>query len=668
LQFASGDSNTGTPSVDAAAYINNEFATGAADGTTVLYDLDFGKDDLLTQIPPNNGTLNTIGSIGFTIDALAGMGFDIFSFAGDDTVLGDYGFAVYKRTAVSGGAYLLYNVDLQRGGTTNGRLVGGGLDFTGGFAVRPLAPGTLQFSAATYSVGENGPTASFSIFRTGGLDGTVTVNFTTTNGTADSGDYTDSDRTLVFGSLVGAVTVEVPITNDLRDESNETINLAITNPTGGATLGAQSTAVLTITDDDVVGINLVKLTNGTDNNSAPGPGVPIGSTVTFTYTVTNTGNVPLAGVTVVDDNGTAGSPADDFNATFVGGDTNGTGLLDPPETFTFTASRIATDGQYTNLGLATGTPVGGNANVQDGDLDNHFGSAAATPTPTPTAAPTATPTPTGTPAPTATPAPTTTPTPTAGPTLLGNISTRLRVEMDDNALIGGFIITGTQAKKVILRGIGPSTGVTGALSDPVLQLFDGGGNLLRSNDNWQSAPNVQEIIDSTIPPSSGFEPAILMMLPANGSNYTAVLRGFQNETGVGLVEAYDLDQSVDSRLANISTRGLVQLGDDVMIAGFIVLNGNQRVLVRGIAPSLTLDGKLPDPTLELRDNNGVLIRANDDWRIGGQEAEIIATTIPPTDDAESAIVEVLAPGSYTAILRGAGSSTGIAVVEVYALN
>jgi len=252
--------------------------------------------------------------------------------------------------------------------------------------------------------------------------------------------------------------------------------------------------------------------------------------------------------------------------------------------------------------------------------------------------------------------------------LLGNISTRLRVETGDNALIGGFIITGTQNKKVILRGLGPSIGLQSALSDPTLELYDGGGNLLRANDNWEGAPNAQEIIDSTIPPQSSFEAAILMSLPANGSNYTAVLRGFQNETGVGLVEAYDLDQSVDSRLANISTRGFVQIGDDVMIAGFIVLNGNQRVILRAIGPSLSLDGKLADPTLELRDSNGGLIRANDNWRIGGQEAEIIGTTIPPTHDAESAIVEVLSPGPYTAILRGADNTTGIAVVEVYALQ
>jgi hypothetical protein len=140
--------------------------------------------------------------------------------------------------------------------------------------------------------------------------------------------------------------------------------------------------------------------------------------------------------------------------------------------------------------------------------------------------------------------------------------------------------------------------------------------------------------------------------------------------GLGLVEAYDLDHLVDSRLGNISTRGRVQTGDDVLIAGTIVLGQpSQRVLVRGIGPSLDLPGKLADPTLELRDAQGTLLRSNDNWRTD-QEGEITNTGIPPTNDLESALVQTL-PGngaSYTAILRGVDDSTGVAVVEIYALN
>jgi hypothetical protein len=304
----------------------------------------------------------------------------------------------------------------------------------------------------------------------------------------------------------------------------------------------------------------------------------------------------------------------------------------------------------------------------------------ATPTASPTMTPTATATPTGTPivtptptvTPTATPTPTPTATPTATPMVssLGNISTRLRIETADNVLIGGFIVTGTDPKRVILRGIGPSLtglGVPGALANPTLELYSSSG-LLASNDNWMDAPNRQEIIDSGIAPTNDFESAILMPLPANKSTYTAIVRGVGNGTGVGLVEAYDLDGAIDSKLANISTRGLVQRGDNVMIGGFIAVGQTARVIVRAIGPSLAVPGKLADPNLELRDGNGTLIQENNNWRTGGQEAEIIATTIPPSDDLESAIVRNLTPGAYTAIVRGVSDTTGVALVEVYDLG
>ena len=290
------------------------------------------------------------------------------------------------------------------------------------------------------------------------------------------------------------------------------------------------------------------------------------------------------------------------------------------------------------------------------------------PTPTPSPTPVATPTPPATPSPTPTPGPS--PTPGTGPTVLGNISTRLSVGTGDNALIGGFIITGTQSKKVIVRAIGPSLPVAGALANPTLELRDSSGGLIRSNDDWRIGGQEAEIVATTIPPSNDLESAVVETLPANNAAYTAIVRGANNGTGVGLVEAYDLDQSVDSKLANISTRGLVQTEDNVLIAGTIVLGSTaQRVLVRAIGPSLELDGKLADPFLELRDGNGTLIRSNDNWR-SDQEAEIMATTIPPTNDLESALIETLPAGgaAYTATVRGVGGTTGIGVVEIYALN
>ena len=146
---------------------------------------------------------------------------------------------------------------------------------------------------------------------------------------------------------------------------------------------------------------------------------------------------------------------------------------------------------------------------------------------------------------------------TAAPTALANISTRLRVEMDDNALFGGFIVTGTQPKKVILRAIGPSLPLAGALADPILELRNSSGALITSNDNWRSDQQA-EIIATTIPPANDLESAIVATLPANNAGYTAIVRGVNNGTGIGLVEAYDLDRAVDSKLGNISTRGLVQ--------------------------------------------------------------------------------------------------------------
>ena len=258
----------------------------------------------------------------------------------------------------------------------------------------------------------------------------------------------------------------------------------------------------------------------------------------------------------------------------------------------------------------------------------------------------------------------------AAPTLLGNISTRLRVETGDNVLIGGFIITGTQPKKVIVRAIGPSLtgfGVAGALADPILELHGPGAFTTITNDNWRSDQQA-EIIATGIPPTNDLESAIVATLPANNSAYTAIVRGANNGTGIGLVEAYDLDRTVDSKLANISTRGLVQTGDNVLIAGTIVLGATaQRVIIRAIGPSLNVPGKLQDPTLELRDGNGTLIQSNDNWR-SDQQAEIIATGIPPTNDLESAIVAMLPAGgaASTAIVRGVNGTTGVALVEIYA--
>jgi hypothetical protein len=208
------------------------------------------------------------------------------------------------------------------------------------------------------------------------------------------------------------------------------------------------------------------------------------------------------------------------------------------------------------------------------------------------------------------------------------------------------------------------------LANPTLELH-GPNGLIEANDNWVDSPNKQAIIDSTIPPSNDLESAIVATLPANGASYTAIVRGANGGTGIGVIEAYDLDTAANSRLANISTRGFVQTGDNVLIAGTIVVGpSSQKVIIRGIGPSLPIAGKMADPTLELRDSNGAVLQANDNWVDSPNKQAIIDSGVPPSNNLESAIVAIL-PGnnaSYTAIVRGVNNTTGIAVVEVYALQ
>jgi hypothetical protein len=221
-----------------------------------------------------------------------------------------------------------------------------------------------------------------------------------------------------------------------------------------------------------------------------------------------------------------------------------------------------------------------------------------------------------------------------------------------------------------VRGIGSSLQLAGKLADPSLELRDSTGALLEADDNWKDSFNKQDIIDSTIPPTNDLESAIVFSLPANSSSYTAILRGKNNTTGIGVVEAYDLNRLANSELANISTRGFVSTGDNVLIAGTIVVGKNtQKVIVRAIGPSLNLPNKMANPTLELRNGNGALVEANDNWVDSPNKQAIIESTIPPTNNLESAIVATLNGNNsaYTAIVRGANGSTGIAVVEIYAL-
>jgi hypothetical protein len=204
------------------------------------------------------------------------------------------------------------------------------------------------------------------------------------------------------------------------------------------------------------------------------------------------------------------------------------------------------------------------------------------------------------------------------------------------------------------------------LANPTLELFDGNGTPIASNDNWQDAPNRQEIIDGAVAPLNDLESAILQ--DVQPGLHTAVVSGAGGGTGVGLVEVYDLGSTQDSQLANISTRGRVLTGDSVMIGGLIITgSAAQKVIVRAIGPSLPLNGMLTDPFLELFDANGNPMSSNNNWR-DTQQSEIEATGVAPGNDLESAIVTSLTPAAYTAVVSGTNGSTGVGLVEVYGLQ
>ena len=261
----------------------------------------------------------------------------------------------------------------------------------------------------------------------------------------------------------------------------------------------------------------------------------------------------------------------------------------------------------------------------------------------------------------------------AAPGRLVQISTRMQVGTGDNVLIGGFIMRGPSPKRLMIRAIGPSSGLAGALADPVVELKDSAGATLASNDNWGNAANRQEIIDTGLAPVSANESAILTTLPSNANSisYTAIVKGANNTTGLALVEVYDVDSGPGSTLLNIATRGQVNVDPNALIGGFF-LGGTEskRVLVRAIGPSLVpfgIPNALMDPILELRNSSGTLLDSNDDWGSSPNQAEILASGNAPTNPKESAVIQILSAAPYTAIVRGVGGTAGVGSVEVYQL-
>jgi arylsulfate sulfotransferase len=262
--------------------------------------------------------------------------------------------------------------------------------------------------------------------------------------------------------------------------------------------------------------------------------------------------------------------------------------------------------------------------------------------------------------------------PTVGPQAL-NLSTRGVVSVGDGALIGGFIISGTEPKTMVLRALGPSLtgfGLSGVLTDPILTVHDSSGAVIATNDDWQTDPGASEITANGLAPTNPSESATLQSL-APGA-YTVVVTGKDSTPGISLVELYDLSPLSNSKLANISTRGSVGVNDDVLISGFIVGDvASATVVIRAIGPSLAssgVSGVLSDPTLTIYDTNGSAIASNDNWQDDINSPDVQKNGLAPANALESAIVLNLPAGAYTAIVSGADGGTGVALAEVYDLD
>lgn len=254
---------------------------------------------------------------------------------------------------------------------------------------------------------------------------------------------------------------------------------------------------------------------------------------------------------------------------------------------------------------------------------------------------------------------------------LANISTRALVRGGDEVMIGGVIIGGTEPKTIVVTGRGPSLaafGVPNTLDDPWLQLVDHLGVEVDSNDNWEEHPN-QANVPAGIRPTASQDAAIALTVDPGA--YTAIVRGVGDAQGVGIVEIFEVDASGDARLLNISTRSFISSGDEVMIGG-VIITGDQPLTVtfRARGPSLGAFGvpnTIDDPWMQLIDSSGSLIDQNDNWADHETVSELPAH-LTPSEASEAVITRSLEPGAYTAIVRGVGDTTGVGIVEVFAVD
>jgi uncharacterized repeat protein (TIGR01451 family) len=652
-------------------------AVGSVDGGSlqqaVIYD--GGSATVITQTTSNGSFFVTAFGINDS-GRIVGQGIDPTNAARNVGIVYDRGSA----TAFEVGALPGANGALAFGVGNGGHVVGSSMMNQGsgrpfiwsdanGIVAIPLATGTSEGSARAVNstgwvVGQDSSAFSIPFF----WDGTTTYRLADLLPAGSGWDLDMNTSSSALGISDSGVIVGTGVHNG---ETHAYAMVPVTSsPTPSPTITPTPTATATPTPTPTpIGIDL-----GVSMTDAPDP-VQVGQDLTYTITVFN--NVPdtALGVTMTD---ALPSGVNYVSATPSQGSCTGT------STVTCNLGTIPGSASATVILVVTPTVAGQLSNTAvvpyPGDPNPSNNSATQvttvipeeipTPTPTPTTTPTTTPTPTPTTTPATTPPPTPSPTPAARAL---NLSTRMRVQTGDNVGIGGFIVTGSAAKHVLLRAIGPSLaqfGVPNALADPVLELHGPGPFATVINDNWKDDPVQRARIEADgIPPTNDLESAIdATLIPGN---YTAVVRGKDNTSGVALVEVYDLTAAVPEKLANISTRAFVDTGDNIVIAGFILgsQNGTDRIVIRGIGPSLAVVGvinALADPRLELRNSDGTLLRANNNWQDNpAQAAELFAAGLAPTDNLESGIAATLSPGLYTALLAGVNNGTGIGLVEVY---
>jgi hypothetical protein len=499
-------------------------------------------------------------------------------------------------------------------------------------------------------------------------DGASAFADPTTGSLTSLGTGTDSTFTSTVMSRLGAYWQGNTAANQTAFFDNATVTVVNAAPTPTATATATSTPTATATATPTA----TATATPTAAPATPSPTPTATATATATPTATATATPTATPVTTPSPTPTATATATP-TATATGTATS-TPTSTPTATATIAPTATAT-ATSTPIATATSTPT---ATATSTPTATATATATSTSTPTATATATATPITTSSPTPTATATPTAMATPTATPApsvaQALNIATRLKVDTGDKAMIAGFIINGNASKPVILRGIGPSLlafGINDALLDPVLDLRGSDGSLILSNDNWKDTQR-EQIEGGPLQPRDDRESVIVATLPPGA--YTAALTGKNNTIGVGLVEAYDNNQALDSQLANISTRGFVLDGNNVMIGGFI-LGGSPnstRIALRGIGPSLAkfgLNPVLQDPTLEVHDGNGATLVANDNWTDdSASAAQLTASGLAPTDPKEAGVFITLPPGQFTAVLAGKNNGTGIGLIEVYNLK